>query len=595
MPRLKFHRCLAASFLTCCAALFGAAIAKGVDVPTVVTPPAYAGGSPGSLTHETGDQPKTAAKGVVVSVSGPASDVGAEILSRGGNAVDAAIATAFALAVTYPAAGNIGGGGYMLVHPLGAGKPLVFDFRETAPAASTADMFVKPDSRTPHRLVGIPGTVRGLALAHQKFGKLPWADLVAPAVRLAGDGFALDAHGAKSLTFGLKKTNTPELAEFRRVFAKPGGGRWQAGDRLVQPDLKNTLTLIARNGADGFYTGKVADLLVAEMKKGGGLITKEDLAGYKVIERQPLHGVYRGHDVFCVPPSSSGGTALLEMLGVLENFSFKKEERYSPSTLHIMAEAMRRAYRDRARYLGDPAFVKIPDLLGRDHAKKLAGTINLAKATPSKDLAGDIDVTAALDKESEETTHLSTCDQAGMAVSLTYTLENSFGGKVVVPGAGFILNDEMNDFNWVPGVTDTAGRIGTPANLVAPGKRMLSSMCPTIVARKGKPLLVTGSPGGRTIINTVLCVLVNVIDFDMDVQAAVDAPRIHHQWFPDSLRVEPILAREHAETVRELERLGHQVTTKLQGDAHSIWIDPVSGELIGAADRRLSGKAALAK
>ena len=256
-----------------------------------------------------------------------------------------------------------------------------------------------------------------------------------------------------------------------------------------------------------------------------------------------------------MPPVSSGGTALLEMLNILENFSFKKEERYSARTLHIMTESMRRAYRDRARHLGDPAFVTIPDLLGKDYAKKLAGSINLEKATPSKDLAGDIDITGV----SENTTHFSVVDSSGMAVSLTYTLESSFGSKVVVAGAGFILNDEMNDFNWLPGVTDTKGKIGTPANLIAPGKKMVSSMSPTIVVKDGKPLLVTGSPGGRTIINTVLGVVVNVVDFGMDVQAAVDAPRMHHQWFPDVLRVEARLAKDHPETIRTLERMGHHV------------------------------------
>lgn len=324
------------------------------------------------------------------------------------------------------------------------------------------------------------------------------------------------------------------------------------------------------------------------MRRGGGLITQQDLAAYQAKFREPVRGTYRGCDIVSVPLSSSGGTTLIEMLNILENFDLRKQGRWSPETLHLLAEAMKRAYRDRAAHLGDPDFVKVPvELISKEHARKLALAIDPKKATPSAQLAGDI----PLAKESEETTHFSVIDRDRLAVSMTYTLEDSFGSRVVVKGAGFLLNDEMNDFNWLPGVTDRTGRIGTEANQVVPRKRMLSSMTPTVVCRDGKPLLITGSPGGRTIINTVLCVLVNVIDFDMDVRSAVDSPRMHHQWLPDRIRFEPELAKRR-ETLTALEKMGQILDRPArQGDAHTIWIDPKTGELVGAADRRISGKA----
>jgi gamma-glutamyltranspeptidase/glutathione hydrolase len=538
-----------------------------------------------------GSEGAEAAHGMVVSVSAPASEVGVAVLQNGGTAVDAAVATAFALAVTWPEAGNIGGGGYLVFHPGGTGgEPVVFDFRETAPAAATRDMFVKREGRTAHRRVGVPGTVRGLALAHERFGKRPWKELVSPAVKLAHDGFALDGGAARSLNRVLRASRKEDYPELHRVYGKPGGGSWQAGDILVQPDLARTLQRIADEGADGFYTGTTAELLVAEMKRGGGLIREQDLAQYRARERTPVHGTYRGYDVFSVPPSSSGGTCLIEMLNILENYNLRKQGRWSPATLHVMIEAMRRAYRDRAAYLGDPDFVKIPPrLLDKAYAKELAKSIAPDKATPSADLAADI----PLAPENDHTTHLSVVDKDRWAVSLTYTLEDSYGSKIVVRGGGFLLNDEMNDFNWQPGVTKRDGTIGTEPNQVAPGKRMLSSQTPTIVARDGKVVLVTGSPGGRTIINTVLCILVNVLDFNMDARAAVDAPRFHHQWFPDRVQGEPRLASQHAQAMDALKKMGH--TIKIggrQGDAHTIVVDRKTGSLYGAADRRLSGAAA---
>jgi len=404
-----------------------------------------------------------------------------------------------------------------------------------------------------------------------------------PAIKLAEEGFALDAATVKSLNNALKRAGGSD--EFHRVYGKNGNPDWQVGDRLVQKDLAKTLRQVADEGPDAFYGGELAYLLATEMKQNGGFITKADLARYQAKERKPAYGTYRGYDVWGSPPPSSGGTAVVEMLNVLETFDLGKLGAGSAEARHLMAEAMRRAYVDRAKYLGDPDFVKVPDFLtSKEHAKKLAATINPAKATPSESLADGI----PLSTEGANTTHFSIVDGNGMAVSNTYTLEDSYGSRVVVRGAGYILNNEMGDFNSRPGVTNTKGRIGTEPNLVAPGKRMLSSMSPTIVAKDGKPFLVTGSPGGRTIPNTVLCVVTNVIDFGMDVRAAVDAPRQHHQWFPDELHLEV----KPGDVIARLEAMGHKVKSHQQGDAHSIWIDPKTRELRGAADKRLDGKAA---
>jgi gamma-glutamyltranspeptidase/glutathione hydrolase len=524
-----------------------------------------------------------ARNGMVVTVSPEASDAGVSILREGGNAVDAAVATAFALAVTYPQAGNIGGGGFMLVYPPKA-EPTLFEYREAAPAAATADMFVNQKSTYKHNVVGIPGTVRGLALAHERLGRLQWKQLVQPAIQLAEEGFSIDRSLAKSLNEILAKAEGfPELL---RVYGKNGGKQeWRAGDKLLQPDLGKTLRLIAEQGPDAFYTGPIADQIVAEMKSGDGLISKQDLASYQAHERKPVHGTYRGYDVYAPPLPSSGGTCLVEMLNILENFDLRKEGRWSAKTCHLIAEAMQRAYCDRARYLGDDAFVQIPaKLTTKEYARELAKSIPLDRATKSEDLASDI----PLSKESDNTTHFSVIDRDGMAVSNTYTLEHSYGSKIVVRGAGFLLNNQMSDFNWKPGVTNRKGQIGTLPNQIAPGKRMLSSMTPTIVAKDGKPLLITGSPGSRTIINTVLCITVNVIDFDMDIRAAVDAPRMHHAWFPDEI----VMEKDTPPDLRaQLMSLGHTLRIATQGDAHSIWIDPKSGRYFGAADKRIHGKA----
>ena len=567
---------------------FGSRLAPKTVLPLLLLA-GFAGLCSAFLDGQAADKPPPAKHGMVVAVSPPGAEVGRDILQKGGNAVDAAVATAFAMAVTYPAAGNIGGGGFMLVHPAGDAKPVVFEYREAAPAAATKTMFKKSDGLYTHKVVGVPGTVRGLALAHAKFGKLPWKDLVMPAVKLADDGFVIDSALASSLNYAVG--SSPEFAELVRVLGKDGKADWKAGDRLVQKDLAKTLRRIAEHGPDAFYTGPVADQIVAEMKSGNGLITKEDLANYKAKERTPVHGTYRGYDVYGPPPPSSGGVALVEMLNILEGFELRKRGRHSAEAVHLMIEAMRRAYRDRAAYLGDPDFVPVPTVLTRkEHAKRQAANIDLNKATPSADLAGDIPLSATA--EGSNTTHFSVIDGDGLAVANTYTLENSFGSRVVVRGAGFLLNDEMGDFNPRPGVTDRRGRIGTPPNQVAPGKRMLSSMTPTVVAKDGKVVLVTGSPGGRTIINTVLCVVLNVLEYELPVREAVDAPRLHHAWFPDRVEMERGL-REDGELVRKLEAMGHKVAPRpvRQGDAHTIRIAP-DGRYEGAADRRRSGWAA---
>jgi len=570
------------------------AVAALIALTLCLSAPLCTAGEPHNLPIQHGDLVRCQ-NGVVVSVHPLASRIGADALVRGGTSVDAAVATAFALAVTWPGAGNIGGGGYMVIVPT-LGKavpvvPVVVDFREVAPAAATKEMFVAKEGRTPHRRVGVPGTVRGLALAHGRFGRLAWRELVMPAVGLARDGFTLDAATASSLNEYLGKSEKQKFAELHRVFGKPGGGAWKPGDRLVQPELAETLEQIAERGPDAFYLGRTADQIAAEMRQGGGLITKDDLANYRAKFREPVRGTYRGFEIVSVPPSSSGGTTLIEELNILENFDLRAQGRWSAATFHLMAEAARRAFRDRACYLGDPDCVTVPArLTQKDYARTLAHGIDLHRATPSTQLAGEIPIAA----EPAHTTHFSVIDRERTAVSVTYTLENQYGSRVVVRGAGFLLNDEMNDFAWHPGITDTTGTIGTLPNQIAPGKRMLSSMCPTIVLKDGKPYLITGSPGGRTIINTVLCMVVNVIDFGMDPRAAVNAPRFHHQWLPDRAKVEPSLSREHPSVLKQLEAMGHavRVSKDEQGDAHSIWIDRKTGDLIGVADKRENGCAA---
>lgn len=515
---------------------------------------------------------------MVVSISAEASDVGASVLSAGGNAVDAAIAVAFALAVTHPSAGNVGGGGFMLVHPSDGSPPVFLDYREKAPLSSTREMYMELGSRKNHRYVGVPGTVRGLTLAHELYGSRPWESLVEPSVRLASGGFVIHAGLARSLNARIKSSNNDE---FKRVYGRADGKAWEAGDRIVLPDLAGTLTRIRDGGAGGFYGGKTARLLAEEMARGGGHVSLEDLARYRARVRVPIHFKYRGHDVYSAPPPSSGGITLAQMMQMLEPFELRAQGRWRPVTNHLIIEAMRRAYAERAAHLGDPDFVHIdPALWSPEYAGTLGASIDRDHATPSTTIGPKI----TMAPESDETTHFSVMDAGGMAVANTYTLEAGYGSGVVVEGAGFLLNNEMGDFNPRPGVTTDRGQIGTAPNLIEPEKRMLSSMTPTIAARDGRVVLVTGSPGGRTIINTVLCVTLNVLEFQMNARDAVDAARMDHEWFPDRVRFVGADGEEHKVLAERLRSMGHVVkATKSQGDANTILVGPKQ-VMRGAAD-----------
>jgi gamma-glutamyltranspeptidase/glutathione hydrolase len=530
-------------------------------------------------------------QGAVVSTSSFASDVGAAILKRGGNAVDAAVATAFALAVTHPSAGNIGGGGFMVIRPA-TGAAVTIDYRERAPLRSTPTMYLDSTGKINRQLTatgylapGVPGTVRGLAAAHKRYGKLQWADVVMPAVSLAEKGFPLSEGLARSLNRVVSGSMARYPASVA-AYGKTGGGEWQKGDTIVLKDLGRTLRAIATKGPDVFYKGWIADSIAASMAANGGLISKADLAAYQPRVRTPVRGTFRGYEVISMPPPSSGGVAMIEMLNILENFDLKSLGPRSPQTLHLMVEAMRRAYLDRARHLGDPDFVKVPvtKLTSKSYAKTLAASIDKEHASNSAELGRDI-VTQVASTESDETTHFSIVDSNGNAVSNTYTLEGGFGSHVVVSGAGFLLNNEMGDFNKKPGETNLTGDIGTPANVIAPGKRMLSSMSPTIVTKNGKLFMVTGSPGGRTIINTVMEIVLSATEFGMDARQAVDAPRFHHQWLPDQVDFER--SGTDSATVKALEAMGHKVRLiGAQGDGHTILYDAKTKTASAANDRR---------
>ena len=544
----------------------------------------------------------TFTKHAVVAQEAHAADVGRTVLRAGGNAIDAAVATAFALAVTVPEAGNLGGGGFLVAYLADRRNVVTVDFRETAPRSASPRMYLDSDDkpRPRHRAgawaAGVPGTVRGLGLAHARWGKRAWADLVQPAARLARQGFPISADLASSLNSQLgeqKNTKTgrrddrARMADFTEsvsAFARPDGAAWKAGDRLIQSDLAATLERIAATGPDEFYTGRTAQLIARYMEEKDGRITADDLAAYQARLRPPVHTTFRGCDVWSMGPPSSGGVVLCQMLNILERFDLKADGAQAPRTVHRITEAMRRAFFTRAESLGDTDFAAVPtnELVSKAAADKLARSIG-DRATPSASLAPF----AVLPAESDHTTHFSTIDAAGNAVALTYTLEDSYGAKAVVAGAGFLLNNEMGDFNLIPGRTDTSGRIGTPANIIAPGKRMLSSTTPTIVLRNGKVRIVTGSPGGRTIPNTTLWVILGVLEFGLDPRAAVDAPRTHHQWFPDVLLLE---GESWTETVRaELAAMGHHWRSiDRLGIANTIVVDPSTGQIHGIADRRRS-------
>jgi len=541
--------------------------------------------------------------GVVVSVDQYASQIGIDILKKGGNAVDAAVAVGFALAVTFPAAGNIGGGGFMVIRFPDTGESVAIDFREMAPAGAAPDMYldekgevVTSKSYFGHLAVGVPGTVKGFELAIQKYGNLPWKDVIAPAIELAENGFVLNDRRANSFN-GLKqmkklpedfKGSLAKSKEFFRIFSKPDGSDFVEGDIFVQKDLAESLKLIANHGSEAFYEGKIAELITRDMEKYGGLITKDDLAKYEAFVREPVKGNYRGYDIISMPPPSSGGTILIEMLNVLEGYELGTMERYGPEVLHVISETMKFAYLDRAKYMGDAQFGDIPvkRLISKEHAQSIREKIDIHRAIPSAEIGEEI----LTIEESEDTTHYSVIDKDGIAVATTYTLNGGYGAFVVAEGTGIILNNEMADFNMKPGYTDEKGLIGTEPNLIAPHKRMLSSMSPTIIVKDGKTFMITGSPGGRTIINTVLNVIINVIDFGMDIQDAVDGYRIDHEWMPDILNVEEEGIPE--EVINSLMSMGHEIKTiRRQGDAHSIFVDPRTGIYYGAADKRSSGSA----
>ena len=516
-----------------------------------------------------------------------ATDAGLAVLRGGGNAVDAAVAVGFALAVTHPSAGNIGGGGFMLVR-MADGRTAFLDFRERAAAGATRAMYLnsdgKPtqDSTIGYRASGVPGTVRGLEYAWRKFGSRPWAGLVRPAVELAEQGFPLSYAQAQSLRAnagGLGK-----FAESKRIFLRDGAF-YDAGDVLVQPELARTLQRIERLGAREFYEGETARLLAEDMQAHGGLITPADLAGYRVIEREPLRGRYHGYEIVTSPPPSSGGVGILEMLGVLDGTGYEKGGAGSAQAVHYVAEAMRRSFADRAELLGDPDFVTVPlpVLLDPAYHSKLRASIDATLATPSS----QVHAAVIEGKESNETTHYSIADGAGNIALVTYTLNGGYGSKVTAKGLGFLLNNEMDDFAAKPGTPNMFGLVQLEANAIAPQKTPLSSMVPTIMLKDGKPFLALGSPGGPAIINTVLEVMLNVIDFHMSLQDAVNWPRFHHQWLPDVLVMEPGYSPD---TAALLESRGYQVRRiASQGDCAAIlWED---GWLEGAADPRTEGTA----
>ncbi|MGA9087569.1 MAG: gamma-glutamyltransferase [Bradyrhizobium sp.] len=533
--------------------------------------------------------PVVAEHGMVVAQEKIAAGIGADILRRGGNAVDAAVATGFAMAVTYPRAGNIGGGGFMVIHSRERGEDITIDYRETAPAATTPKIFLGPDgkpdiakSRDSALGIGVPGTVAGLTLALEKYGsgKFTLAELLKPAIALARDGFVVTDDVADTMPEEVQR-----LARWPssiKIFSGKDGRPLHDGDLLVQADLATTLSAIAERGPRGFYQGPVAEKLVKAIGDAGGIMTLDDLKSYSATIRPPMRGSYRGFDIVSMPLPSSGGIVLLETLNILEGFPMGEMKQGSAPSLHLMIEAMKRAYADRARYLGDPAFVKVPvaTLTSKDYAARQRASIDPDRVTPSTDL-----LSATPPREGSNTTHFSVVDSLGNAVSNTYTLNFNYGLGMVAEGTGVLLNNELDDFTAAPGASNAFGLVGFEANLPGPGKRPLSSMSPTIVLKDGKPVLVTGSPGGSRIISAVMQVIVNVLDYRMDIAAAVAAPRLHHQWLPDEVRVEHGFADE---TLAALRAKGHRVVEPLgKTSANSIAVTDTG--LLGAPDPRSRG------
>lgn len=539
-----------------------------------------------SLVH-----PQISENGMVSAQDRLATEVGREILRRGGNAVDAAVATGFALAVTHPQAGNLGGGGFMMVS-LATGEVVAIDFREMAPATASRDMFLGSDGEVDtdiswwsHKAAGVPGTVMGLLDALEAYGTMSTRQVIGPAIKLAEKGFPVTySLSASLLEHKDRLTVDPSSVDY---FFKTGGEVYQAGETLKQKDLARTLRRIIAYGRDGFYAGRTADLIVSEMEQGNGLISHEDLANYRSVIRKPISGKYRGYEVFSMPPPSSGGVHIVQMLGVLEGYDLKSDGHNSAAYLHKLIEVMRRAYADRSKHLGDPDFYEVPikSLTGKNYAKQTRNSIDLDKASRSDVIAP----ASIFPDESPATTHYSVMDKWGNAVAVTYTLNFSYGSGHSVDGAGFLLNNEMDDFSSKPGVPNYYGLIGAEANAIAPRKRPLSSMSPSIVRKNGRNVLATGSIGGSTIITQTLQVILNVVDFDMNLQTAVQAPRLHHQWLPDLVFVEPGIS---IDTVNVLESMGHifskdadgAVTRDINGRANSVSWDGVY--FYGAADGR---------
>ena len=533
-----------------------------------------------------------ARNGMVVSSSEIASEVGVDILKKGGNAIDAAVATAFALSITHPSAGNIGGGGF-LVFMDSAGKATTIDFREKAPLAASPTLFLDAEGNLPEgknlygmessvnhigaKSVGVPGTVAGLYLAHQKYGSLPWAELIQPAIDIATNGFPLTYSLYEAQTFFDANSPIPFLQNY---FKKENGELTQFGELWKQPELAQTLTEIRNHGQDGFYKGKVAKEIVQFMKENGGIITLEDLKKYDAIERKPIKGTFNGYDIYSMPPPSSGGVALVEMMNLMELANLDSIPFNSTPYVHLVAEVMRRGFADRAEFMGDADFnenLPLDKLTSKEFAKKRFENIDMAKASVSDSIKfGQL-------YDGSSTTHFSVADAQGNAVSVTYTLEHSYGSGTGSDKLGFIFNNEMGDFNPIPGMTTSDGLIGTDPNLIQPEKRMLSSMTPTIVAKNGKPYLIIGSPGGRTIINTVFQTVLNVLVYDMRLDKAIEAMKIHHQWLPDTIEYEKDLLSH--DTLKNLKAMGHSLeATSELGELMGIQIDNKNKLLIGASD-----------
>ena len=538
---------------------------------------------------------------MVASVDRHATEIGLEVLRAGGNAVDAAVAISLALAVTHPQAGNLGGGGFMVIHLAEQGTNTTIDYREAAPAAAGRDMYLDangeaiPEASTVgYRACGVPGQVAGLALAHSRYGSLPWQQLVEPAIRLAEEGFDVGYHLARALQS--KHESFMRFPSTAAIFTN-GGEPYRFGDRLVQGDLAWTLRRIAERGRGGFYGGEVARRIAADMAANGGLITEEDLAAYRAVEREPVVGAFRGYTIVGMGPPSSGGILLLQLLGMLEPYNMRALGHNSSRYIQLLTEAERLAYADRAHFLGDSDFHPVPvdRLVSPGYIERRRQLINPYRATPSAEVAHGPEPPA----ESEETTHFSVVDRWGNAVACTTTLNSSFGSSAVAAGTGVLLNNEMDDFSIKPGVPNIYGLVGGEANAIAPGKRMLSSMTPTIVLRDGEVCLVVGSPGGSTIITTVLQVLLNVLVHELPPQTAVAAPRFHHQWLPDLTYVEPFGFAE--DVLENLGRIGHQLRVHERkfrvwirttiGDVHAVVRDRETGLLVGVSDPRRGGVA----